>query len=142
MRRMVVRARLAAALTLALIVLTGCGGVEFADLFLVTRTGSVPGAKLALLVNDGANVRCNQGAPRTLPGPLLLRARELQRQLAVPARKGLRLPARPQSILQYRIKSQDGTVSFADNSLGSPPVFPALELFTREVAKSVCGLAR
>ncbi len=39
----------------------GCGGIEAPDLFLVQRTGSVPGAGLTLLVNEEGGVQCNGG---------------------------------------------------------------------------------
>ena len=44
--------------------LAGCSGVKPADLFLVTRTGAVPGAPLTLLVNEEGGVTCNGHASR------------------------------------------------------------------------------
>ncbi|HEU4703782.1 MAG TPA: hypothetical protein VFS37_14980, partial [Conexibacter sp.] len=59
------RVALAAGLVGA-IVLAGCGAAT-PDVFLLTRSGSIPGARLTLLVNDGGTVRCNGGEPRQLP---------------------------------------------------------------------------
>jgi hypothetical protein len=119
----------------------GCG-TPSADLFVVSRSGSIPGARLSLLVGDGGTVRCNGGGERPLGDQRLLTARDLARDLAKPAQLRTALPPRPGSILSYRIRAEDGTVSFSDTSRGQPAVFFRVAAFVREVAKDVCGLAR
>jgi len=128
----------AAALALAL---AGCGGVNLPDLFVVTRSGAIPGAHLTMLVNDSGSVTCN-GSKHELPSARLLDARDLVRQLKPYAQKSLRLPPGPQSVLSYRMRDADGTVSFADDSRGIPAKLYRLPLFVREVAIGTCGLAR
>ena len=64
--------RLALVVVLAA-VLAGCGGPS-ADLFVVQRTGSVPGADLEMLVSD-SGVRCNGGPEREISSDQLLDAR-------------------------------------------------------------------
>ena len=91
----------------------GCGAA-YPDLFVLTRTGSIPGARLTLLVNDGGTVRCNGGAPRQLPPRQLLDARRIATDLAEEAHDDLTLPAPPGSLLRYRLRTQDGTVTFSD----------------------------
>jgi len=129
-------AALAAALALA-----GCGTTP-PDLFLLTRAGSLPGARLTLLVNDGGTVRCNGGAQRALSDPQLLAARRVQEDVADDARKDLTLPARAGSLLRFRIRTQDGTVTFSDVDAGARPELGRVIAFTRTVAQGVCGLAR
>ena len=119
----------------------GCG-TPSADLFVVTRSGSIPGAGLSLLVSDGGTVRCNGGSARSIGDQRLLTARELARDLRKPAEHALTLKPGPQSIMRYRVRSEDGTVTFSDTSRGQPLVFFRVAAFTREVAQSVCGLAR
>ncbi len=141
--RTLLRAPFAVAL-LAVVVglaLAGCGTTS-PDLFLLTRTGSLPGARLTLLVNDGGTVRCNGGAPRQLSDPQLLQARRVQEDVADDASKDLTLPARAGSLLRFRIRTQDGTVTFSDVDAGRRPELGRLIAFTRTIAQDVCGLAR
>ncbi len=132
-------------LTLVVVVLglalAGCGSPA-ADLFVVTRSGSIPGARLHLLVSDDGTVRCNGATKREMGSDRLLDARELARQLAPEAKRGRRLPARPDSVLRYAVRLEDGTVTFADNSAGITPPDLRLAAFTRSVATQVCRLAR
>ena len=133
--------RRAAAALAAAALLGGCG-TPSADLFVVHRSGSIPGARLALLVSDGGFVNCNGGPDREMSDPLLLAARELQRDLEKYAKRRLTLPAGPGSVLTYSVRLEDGTVRFSDTSKGQPVVFRKAALFVRRVAKGPCGLAR
>jgi hypothetical protein len=119
----------------------GCGG-RSADLFGVDREGSIPDARLRIVVNDGGTVSCDSGADRRLPDDLLVAAREIQRDLAQPATQGLRLAPGAQSVLRYDVTTPDGRVRFADDSHGSPPVLDRLAYFVRQVAQKVCGHRR
>ncbi len=138
------RALLAVALLLA-----GCaGGTPSADLFVVKRAGSIPGARLTLLVSDGGFVRCNGGPQKEITSKQLIRARAMLHDLEGdqdedgPIDKDLRLAPRPGSTLRYAVRAEDGTVAFADNSARQPQVFYELAQLTREIAKGVCGLPR
>lgn len=126
---------------LAALALAGCG-TSSPDLFVLTRSGSLPGARLSLLVNDGGTVRCNGGAPRALPDARLLDARRIQEDVADDAKKGLTLPARAGSLLRFRIRTQDGTVTFSDVDAARRPELGRVIAFARTVAQDVCGLAR
>lgn len=138
-RRALSTAAAAAAVALAA---GGCGGETSPDLFLLTRTGSLPGARLTLLVNDGGTVRCNGGAPRMLPDPRLLDARRIAEDLSDDAKRGLTLPAPRGSLLRFRVRTQDGTVTFSDVDAVRRPVLGRVVAFTRSIAQDVCGLAR
>jgi hypothetical protein len=121
--------------------LAGCGAAS-PDVFLLTRSGSLPGARLTLLVNDGGTVRCNGGAPRALPDPRLLDARRIAEDLSDDAQKHLTLPAPRGSLLRFRVRTQDGTVTFSDvDAARRRELGPVVE-FARTVAQDVCGLAR
>ncbi len=113
-----------------------------ADLFVVERSGSIPGAALTLRVSDDGRVRCNHGAPRRLSDDQLLSARELERDLEDAVGRGLRLPPGPSSVLSYRVRLASGTVAFSDTSRGLRPQLARVEAFTRSVARQVCRLAR
>jgi len=121
--------------------ISGCGA-DYPDLFVLHRTGSLPGARLTLLVNDGGTVRCNGGEARQLPPRLLLDARRLARDLIEEAQDDLTLPAPPRALLRYRLRTQDGTVTFSDVDAGRRPELAPVIVFTRAVAQDVCGLAR
>ena len=132
--------RLSAALLVLAPVLAGCGGVSAADLFLVTRTGPTPGQHLVLLVNEEGGVTCNGGAVHKLDDAQIVKARGIQEDLRTPAGEHLSLPAQPGSVFTYRLREENGTVSFADNSAGQPHVFRDLALFVLQTAQRVCHL--
>lgn len=123
------------------VLIAGCGG-ESGDLFAVERSGSVPGAQLRLIVDDGGTLTCNDEPPKPLPDKLLLDARSIATDIEEPAQESMNLEARPQSVLRYVVHTPDGTVRFADNSRGQPEVTQRLAYFTRQAAQQVCGLAR
>lgn len=141
------RSSLPAAIALTLVALSGCGAPS-ADLFVVTRSGSIPGARLTMLVGDGGTVRCNGGSERSLTSAQLIDAREVAFELngddrdPGPATRDLRLPAGPGTILRYVVRSEKGTVAFSDTSRGQPKGFFKAAKLTRDLAKQVCHLAR
>jgi hypothetical protein len=132
-----------AACVLAVLAAEGCGGGQISpDLFAVQRSGSVPGAALQMVVNDGGTVTCNGGGARPVSDPLLLQARAVTRDLHDPATRGLALPPGPQPVLRYAARTQDGHVSFSDDSAAQPAVLYRLALLVRQIAQQDCGLAR
>lgn len=140
------RAAAGALLTVAAL-LAGCGGPS-PDLFVVERTGSVPGARLTLVVDDGGFVRCNGGERRQISSEQLIDAREIARTINGEedkpglADRDLALPPRPGSVLRYDVRTEQGSVSFADTSAGQPQDLYRLANLTRVLAKQVCGLPR
>jgi hypothetical protein len=128
-------------LALAALTCAGCGSAP-ADLYAVQRTGTVPGARLTLVVSDNGAVRCNGGPERQLTDSELLAARQLQRDLKKPAAQGVTLPPGHLSVFTYSVTTPSGSVRFSDTSTGIEPVFQRLAAFTREVARGVCGLPR
>jgi hypothetical protein len=129
---------------IALFVLAGLAacGTQSADLFAVDRAGSIPGARLSLVVSDGGTVRCDGRAPVDISDRELLDARDLQRDLETPAKDALRLPAGRGSVLQYRVRTPDGSVAFADDSPRKPAALDRLMLFVRQIAQARCGRSR
>jgi hypothetical protein len=125
---------------LATLLLAGCGGPA-GDLFEVKRTGADRNANLTLVVSDDGYVTCN-GRQHELPPTLLLRARQLARDLSVQAELNLALPARRDSVLAYRARMQAGTVAFSDTSRPLPASFTELTVYTKDVAEDVCGITR
>jgi hypothetical protein len=133
-------ARLTIMLVLA-VTLAGCGS-ESADLFAVERTGSIPGAQLEMVVNDGGTVSCNGGSGVEITSQELLDAREVQSDLEEAARDRLDLPPQRGSILRYRVETPEGVVHFADNSSGRSEVLSRLAFLVRRLAQERCGLPR
>lgn len=143
MRGAVVGGLLAASLAIV-----GCGSPS-ADLFVLDRTGTIPGAKLAMLVGDGGTVRCNGGKERAITSADLIEARKIARDLngedeehPGPAVSDTSLPPGPGSILRYEIRSEKGTVAFSDTSARQPAVFYRAAKLSRDMARRVCGLER
>jgi hypothetical protein len=125
----------------AVVLAGGCsGGIKAPDLFVVERSGDVPGAHLTLLVNEEGGVQCNGGAMLKLSDPALVQARAIQEELSTPASKHTSLPARAGSVLSYYLRDENGTVRFADNSAAQPKVFRNLALFILQTAQQLCHL--
>lgn len=127
----------------------GCGGGPPADLFLVTRSGSIPGAALTLRVTDDGRASCNGKPLVDITSKDLIDAREARRGLrgdkpedVGPADRNLSLPPGRGSILRYVVRAEAGTVSFSDTSPGQPGVFRDLAALSRRIAKGSCGLPR
>jgi hypothetical protein len=129
------------ALVLALAVAAAGCGTPPPDLFEVKRTGEGRNADVDVVVNDGGSVSCN-GKEHPLDDDLLLRARQIVRDLQPQAELHLELPPGPRSQLRYRARMEAGTVAFADTSPGNPKPFLALAAFTKDVTEDVCGLER
>ena len=122
------------------IAVAGCG-TPSADLFAVERRGADRNANVDVVVNDGGKVSCN-GTSHPLDADLLLRARQILRDLEPQAELHLELPPGPRPQLRYRARMEAGTVAFADTSRAVPRSFQALAAFTKDVTEDVCGLER
>jgi hypothetical protein len=120
--------------------LAGCGGngVVAADLFIVYRSGSVPGAKLTLLVNEEGVIHCDGGPARPISDSQLVLARGIQEELQGPASSHLSLPPKPGSVFSYYVRDQDGAVRFSDNSAGKPKALRELQALVLRLAQGVC----
>jgi hypothetical protein len=131
-RRPVTAVAVAAALGVA-----GCGlNVQSADLFQLQRTGQ--GHTLTLLVSDGGTIRCNGAPSRPISDALLIQARDLADNLAKDATAKLSLPLGHNSVYTYKVKLQDGTISFADTSANAHHELAGAELFAAQTASGVC----
>jgi hypothetical protein len=127
--------RLAAAALVLALALAACGS-SAPDLFEVIRSGGGP--RLDLVTNDGGTATCD-GREHTLPAKLLLRSRLAARDLADPAARNLHLAPGPGTVFTYRVRVQQGTVSFADSSRRVPKALAEVQLLTRDIAVQVCG---
>ena len=70
----------------------------------------------------------------------IVKARAITEELEKPASEHLTLAARPGSVLSYRLRDANGTVDFADDSVGQPKVLRELQLFVLQTAQTVCRL--
>jgi hypothetical protein len=131
--------------------LAGCGqGGPPADLFVVERDGQEPGARLTLRFADDGGAYCNDGDRVDLTSDELLQARELRRVLdgnereetVGLAEQGFARPPGPGSLVRFRVRSEKGTISFADTSRGLPKELLQLVVLVRTVAQDRCGLER
>jgi hypothetical protein len=122
------------------VLLAGCGGPA-GDLFEVQRSGADRAANVTLVVSEDGFVTCN-GAKKMLPPDLLLRARQLARDMSVQAELNLTLPAGPDPVLSYKARMAAGTIAFSDTSRPLPRSFTELTVYTKDVAEQVCGITR
>ena len=126
---------------LTALAMSACGS-EARDLFLVTRSGDVPGARLTLRLTDDGRASCNRRPLVDVTSAQLIAARAAQRDLKDPAEAHLRLAPGRGSVFSYRVRSEDGTVAWSDDSRRQPAVLFALAKLTRDVARGPCHLPR
>jgi hypothetical protein len=135
-----IRAAVALSLLTTLGLLAGCGlQVQAPDLFALTRTGQ--GNTLTVVVNDSGTIRCNSGKARMISSARLITARDLSDNLAKDASANLRLPIRSGSTYKYKIRMQQGTITFSDRDTARRPYLAQAELFAIDAAQQVCGLS-
>ena len=116
----------------------GCGlQVQAADLFLLTRTGGGQ-PKLTLLVNSGGTIRCNGSQAKPLPDNLLLQARNMTGALNRDARHHLHIAPAPDSVYNYRVKLQNGTITFPDTAARTHGELARLELLVVKIIDGPC----
>lgn len=116
-------------------------GTPSPDLFVVKRDGTVPGAKLDLLVSD-QSARCNGRPAKQLTSAQILEAREIRRDL-IDVQEGLvEVPeAPPAQFFSFAVTTEQGTLRYPDTAQ-RPSVLPRLSRFVRRVAIDTCGLER
>jgi len=120
--------------------LASCG-TPSPDLFVVDRGGTVPGAKLSLLVSD-QTARCNDGPTERLESGQIIEARDIKRDLLLlQTDKGAIPRYPPAQIFTFAVQTEEGRLSFPDTQQ-RPEVLPRLARFVRRVAKDTCGLRR
>ncbi|MGI8731661.1 MAG: hypothetical protein ACR2LK_17035 [Solirubrobacteraceae bacterium] len=119
----------------------GACGTESPDLFVVERDGSVPGAKLTLLVSD-TSARCNGGPRLPLTSAQTIEARDITDDLLSVQSGEVEVPkAPPAQIFSFEVTDEAGTLRFADTAK-RPPVLPRTARFVRRIAIDTCNLER
>ncbi len=129
-----------AASALALLAGAGCG-TPSPDLFVVERDGTVPGAKLKLLVSD-QTARCNDGPVERLTSRQIIEARDIRRDLVLLQTRDAAIPtAPPAQFFSFAVQTEEGTLRYPDTQQ-RPAVLPRVSRFVRRVAIDTCGLPR
>jgi hypothetical protein len=149
MQRSMSRPAAVAMLAVAAAGVTACSGPQSPDLFLVKRTGTIPGARLTLRISDDGGAFCNGGPRKEITSAQLIEARALRRELdgekdedvGLAERKIHLKPGRI-TTLSYTVRSEKGSVSFSDTSAHQPSAFYRLAKLTRDIARGPCGLPR
>jgi hypothetical protein len=127
---------------IAVIGLVGAGcGTPSPDLFVVNRDGTVPGAKLELLVSD-QTARCNDGPAERLSSGQIIEARDIRRDLLLLQRGDEPVPsAPPAQFFEFAVQTEEGTLRYPDTQQ-RPAILPRVSRFVRRVAIDTCGLER
>jgi hypothetical protein len=116
-------------------------GTPSPDLFVVERGGTVPGAKLHLLVSD-TSVRCNHGKPLPLTSKQTIEARDITDDLLSVQSGAVAYPTPPPAqFFHFTIRDEAGVLRFPDTAQ-RPPILPRTARFVRRVAIDTCKLAR
>jgi hypothetical protein len=125
---------IAVALSAGALVLSACGGPA-ADLFGVTRSGSIAGADIVIVPSGQGTVTCD-GHQKELPDPLLLKAEDFD--FDYQSSKRLRLPSGRHPVYTYVVVTPDGTFSYSDDSPHLGPELRRLAAWVFTVADTVC----
>jgi hypothetical protein len=137
------KAALRGALAIAALLLVaapGCG-TPSPDLFVVDRSGTVPGAKLRLLVSD-QSTRCNDGPVKELTSEQILEARDIRDELHMIQEGETKVPkAPPAQFFSFTVTTELGILRYPDTAQ-RPEVLPRLSRFVRRIAIDTCGLPR
>ncbi len=134
------RTAIAAAIVLGGLAMASCG-TPSPDLFVVDRGGTVPGAKLRLLVSD-QTARCNDGPAQPLSSTQIIEARDIRRDLLEVQAGAVDVPkAPPSQFFSFAVTTEEGTLRYPDTAQ-RPPVLPRLSRFVRRVAIDTCDLPR
>jgi len=120
----------------ALLALSACGAPA-ADLFGVTRSGSVSGADIRLIPSGDGTVRCN-GHRHELPDPLLLTAENLADALTTAAGRHERLRSGPHPVYTYVVDTPSGIFSYSDDSPRQGSTLRQLQGWVLTVVRKVC----
>jgi hypothetical protein len=126
-----------AALTLIVVLLLAACGGPAADLFAVTRSGSIAGAVITVIPSGDGSVRC-RGHRHELPDPLLITAENLADAIVAPATKGERLPSGPHPIYTYVVQTPSGTFSYSDESPHQGSILYHLAAWVQTVVRTIC----
>ena len=119
----------------------GACGTPSPDLFVVNRDGTVPGARLKLLVSD-QTARCNDAPPKPLTSAQIIEARGLRRDLLELQLSKDAIPdAGAAQSFSFVVETEEGKLSYPDRQQ-RPEVLPRLTRFVRRVAIDTCGLQR
>jgi hypothetical protein len=131
----------AAAAAAALAVALQACGTPSPDLFVAQREGSVPGARLHMLVSD-TTVRCNAGPALALTSAQTIEARDITKDLLDVQSGSVVVPkAPPAQIFSFTIRDEGGTLRFPDTAQ-RPPILPRTARFVRRLAIDTCRLVR
>jgi hypothetical protein len=140
-RRPAARASAAALAAVALAAAASGCGTPPPDLFVMKRDGTVPGARLELLVSD-QTARCNDGPVKDLTSDQILEARDIRRDLIDVQAGMVDVPTPPPAqIFTFAVTTEQGTLRYTDTTQ-RPAILPRLSRFTRRVAIDTCGLER
>ena len=116
-------------------------GTPSPDLFVVERDGTVPGARLTLLVSD-QTARCNDAPVKRLTSKQIIEARDIRRDLLLVQAGDAAIPKAPAAqIFTFAVKTEEGTLRYPDTQQ-RPAILPRLSRFVRRVAIDTCGLER
>ena len=124
----------------AALALAGCG-TPSPDLFIAERDGTVPGAKLHLLISD-TTVRCNHREPVPLTSEQTIEARDITDDLLLVQSGVVAYPKPPAAqIFHFKITDEEGSLRFGDTAQ-VPRILPRTVRFIRRVAIDTCKLTR
>ena len=119
-------------------VLAGCGGSP-GDLMAIEVTGGAADRDQRIVVRSDGHATCNDGATRDIGSDALIRAREIERDIAKHAdHAAVFEQGAPREATSYAVRTKDGTVRWRERARGLPPVFPRAQLFALQQGRALC----
>jgi hypothetical protein len=130
--------RRAIAVLIAAAALGGCGGSP-GDLIAIEVTGGAANREQQIVVRSDGHASCNGGPTKDIGSDALIRAREIERDLADHAEQAAVYErGAPRDAITYAARTKDGTARWRERAQGLPPVFPRAQLFALQQGRALC----
>jgi hypothetical protein len=125
-------------LAAAAVALAGCGGSP-GDLIAIDASGGPAKRDQRIVIQDNGHASCNGGASKDIGSDALIKARELERDLAKLAdRAAVYEDSAPPDAISYTARTKDGTVRWHEGARGLPAVLPRMQLFALQQGRALC----
>jgi hypothetical protein len=127
----------AAALAVAAVLISGCGG-DAGDLLSISATGGVAGGTHAIVVTGDGRGSCDKGPLKELPSDRVIDARGIERDAGDLARRAAEYPPARQHARSYVLRTKDGQVRWSERTPAIPSVLPRAQLLELELQQLLC----
>jgi len=121
---------------ISVFLLAACGGGS-GDLLAIEVTGAPGGGQRITVASDG-RARCNGPDLKQISSEQVIDAREIEREVYGLARDGESFEADARGSRRYSLRTDDGSVRWAEGASGLPKVLARTQLFALQLGRRLC----